>query len=164
ILLLTVTISSAQSNSIVFLNRNHRRQYLEWAMDRSFQFASYLLISRVYTTSLLQASIYGLITTLAALLLSNRIGNWINIFSRLNTYRITLFTQKASIVISTILFHYLDSSEGAHNVLYAFIIVLGCTLKLSFIGNSITIEKDWAMIISDGHLEQLLPTKKRIDL
>lgn len=133
-------------------------------VDRSFEFASYLLISRVYTTSLLQASIYGLTTTLAALLLSNRIGNWINIFSRLNTYRITLFTQKASIVISTILFHYLDSSEGAHNILYAFIIVVGCTLKLSFIGNSIAIAKDWAMIISDGHLEQLLPTMRRIDL
>ncbi|KAF9279242.1 hypothetical protein BGZ74_002904 [Mortierella antarctica] len=147
---------------------NHHKLYLSHLLtswvDRSFEFASYLLISRVYTTSLLQASIYGLTTTLAALLLSNRIGNWINIFSRLITYRITLFTQKASIVISTILFHYLDSSEGVHNVLYAFIIVLGCTLKLSFIGNSIAIEKDWAMIISDGHLEQLLPTMRRIDL
>ncbi|KAG0284652.1 hypothetical protein BGZ96_010988 [Linnemannia gamsii] len=71
---------------------------------------------------------------------------------------------KASIVTSAILFHYLDSSEGVHNVLYAFIIVLGCTLKLSFIGNSIAIEKDCAMIISDGHLEQLLPTMRRIDL
>ncbi|KAG0041913.1 hypothetical protein BGZ83_001156, partial [Gryganskiella cystojenkinii] len=54
-------------------------------------------------------------------------------------------------------------AEGVHNVFYAFIIVLGCTLKLSFIGNSIAIEKDWAMIISDGHLEQLLPTMRRID-
>ncbi|KAF9308329.1 hypothetical protein BG003_011266 [Podila horticola] len=147
---------------------NHHRLYLSHLLtswvDRSFEFASYLLISRVYTHSLLQASVYGLSTTLAALLLSNRIGNWINILSRLNTYRITLFTQKASIITSTILFHYLDSSEGAHNVLYAFIIVLGCTLKLSFIGNSIAIEKDWAMIISDGHLELLLPTMRRIDL
>ncbi|KAG0292847.1 hypothetical protein BGZ97_005499 [Linnemannia gamsii] len=133
-------------------------------MDRSFKFASYLLISRVYTRSLLQASVYGLTTTLAALFLSNRIGNWINILSRLNTYKVTLFIQKASIVISAILFHYLDSSEGAQNVLYAFIIVLGCTLKLSFIGNSIAIEKDWAMIISDGHLEQPLSTMRRIDL
>ncbi|KAK3806494.1 MAG: Ferroporti-1 [Linnemannia gamsii] len=71
---------------------------------------------------------------------------------------------KASIIISAILFHYLDSSEGAQNVFYAFIIVLGCTLKLAFIGNSIAIEKDWAIIISDGHLEQLLPTMRRIDL
>lgn len=147
---------------------DRRKLYLSHLLtswvDRSFEFASYLLISRVYTRSLLQASVYGLTTTLAALFLSNRIGNWINILSRLNTYRITLFIQKASIVISAILFHYLDSSEGAQNVLYAFIIVLGCTLKLSFIGNSIAIEKDWAMIISDGHLEQLLPTMRRIDL
>ncbi|KAH7036213.1 Ferroporti-1 [Linnemannia elongata] len=147
---------------------DRRKLYLSHLLtswvDRSFEFASYLLISRVYTQSLLQASVYGLSTTLAALFLSNRIGNWINILSRLNTYRITLFIQKASIVISAILFHYLDSSEGAQNVLYAFVIVLGCTLKLSFIGNSIAIEKDWAMIISDGHLEQLLPTMRRIDL
>ncbi|KAG0037443.1 hypothetical protein BGZ82_002493 [Podila clonocystis] len=147
---------------------NHHKLYLSHLLtswvDRSFEFASYLLISKVYTHSLLQASVYGLSTTLAALLLSNRIGNWINILSRLNTYRITLFTQKASIVISTVLFHYLDSSKGSHNVLYAFIIVLGCTLKLSFIGNSIAIEKDWAIIISDGHLELLLPTMRRIDL
>ncbi|KAF8927236.1 Ferroporti-1 [Dissophora ornata] len=151
---------------------NYRRLYLSHLLtswvDRSFEFASYLLISRVYTTSLLQSSIYGLTTTLAALLLSNRIGNWINILSRLNTYRITLFVQKSSIILSTVLFHYLDDgSEGSssiHDALYAFIIILGCTLKLSFIGNSIAIEKDWAMIISDGHLELLLPTMRRIDL
>ncbi|KAF9345895.1 hypothetical protein BGX26_002632 [Mortierella sp. AD094] len=147
---------------------NHRKLYLSHLLtswvDRSFEFASYLLISRVYTNSLFQSSIYGLTTTLIALLLSNHIGNWINILSRLNTYRITLLTQKCSIIASTLLFHYLDSPEGAHNALYAFIIVLGCTLKLSFIGNAIAIEKDWAMIISDGHLELLLPTMRRIDL
>ncbi|KAF9272891.1 hypothetical protein BGZ68_001996 [Mortierella alpina] len=133
-------------------------------VDRSFEFASYLLIARVFTSSLLQSSLYGLITTLAALLLSNRIGNWINILSRLDTYRITLLTQKLSIVVSTLLFYVLDSSEGKNTLLYAFIIILGCTLKLAFIGNSIAIEKDWAMIISDGHIELLLPTMRRIDL
>ncbi|KAF9359653.1 hypothetical protein BGX26_011807 [Mortierella sp. AD094] len=147
---------------------NSRKLYLSHLLtswvDRSFEFASYLLISNVYTNSLLQSSIYGLTVTLVALLLSNRIGNWINILSRLNTYRITLLTQKLSIILSTVLFHYLDSSEGVHNVYYAFIILLGCTLRLAFIGNSIAIEKDWAMIISDGHLELLLPTMRRIDL
>ncbi|KAF9954585.1 hypothetical protein BGZ72_004473 [Mortierella alpina] len=133
-------------------------------VDRSFEFASYLLIARVFTSSLLQSSLYGLVTTLAALLLSNRIGNWINILSRLDTYRITLLTQKLSIVLSTILFHVLDSADDSKTVLYAFVIVLGCTLKLAFIGNSIAIEKDWAMIISDGHIELLLPTMRRIDL
>ncbi|KAF9403877.1 hypothetical protein BGX21_008443 [Mortierella sp. AD011] len=77
---------------------------------------------------------------------------------------ITLLTQKLSIILSTVLFYYLDSSEGVHNVYYAFIILLGCTLRLAFVGNSIAIEKDWAMIISDGHLELLLPTMRRIDL
>ncbi|KAF9114849.1 hypothetical protein BGX27_009597 [Mortierella sp. AM989] len=148
--------------------KNSSKLYLSHLLtswvDRSFEFASYLLISRVYTSSLLQASIYGLTITLAALLFSNRIGNWINILSRLNTYRITLLAQKLSIIFSTLLFHYLHSSEGAHNVLYAFIIILGCTLRLAFIGNSIAIEKDWAMIISNGHLELLLPTMRRIDL
>ncbi|KAF9429877.1 hypothetical protein BGZ94_009139 [Podila epigama] len=147
---------------------NHRKLYLSHLLtswvDRSFEFAFFLLISKVYTHSLLQASIYGLTTTLAALLFSNRIGNWINILSRLNTYRITLSIQKASIIISAILFHNLNNSEGTQNVLYAFIIVLGCTLKLSFIGNSIAIEKDWVAVITDGHLEQLLPTMRRIDL
>ncbi|KAG0328322.1 hypothetical protein BGZ99_005675 [Dissophora globulifera] len=139
-------------------------------VDRSFEFASYLLISRVYTTSLLQASIYGLSTTLIALVLSPRIGNWINILSRLQTYRVTLFMQKGSILISTVLFHFLNHRSALagggtqNNVSYAFIIVFGCTLKLAFIGNSIAIEKDWAMIISDGHLERLLPTMRRIDL
>ncbi|KAG0002918.1 hypothetical protein BGZ79_002072 [Entomortierella chlamydospora] len=146
---------------------NSRKLYLSHLLtswvDRSFEFASYLMISNVYT-SLLQSSIYGLTITLVALLFSNRIGNWINILSRLNTYRITLLTQKLSIILSTVLFYYLDSSDGVHNVYYAFIILLGCTLRLAFIGNSIAIEKDWAMIISDGHLELLLPTMRRIDL
>ncbi|KAF9080388.1 hypothetical protein BGX23_002233 [Mortierella sp. AD031] len=147
---------------------NRHKLYLSHLLtswvDRSFEFASYLLIAKVYTTSLLQSSVYGLTTTLAALVLSNRIGNWINILSRLNTYRITLLTQKLSIILSALLFYYLDSSRSSHHVLYAFIIILGCTLKLAFIGNNIAIEKDWAMIISDGHIEVLLPTMRRIDL
>ncbi|KAF9159710.1 hypothetical protein DFQ26_006274 [Actinomortierella ambigua] len=138
-------------------------------VDRSFEFASFLLISKVYTSSLLQASAYGLTTTLMALILSNRIGNWINILSRLNTYRITLFAQKASIIVSVLLFHFLDRNKGnakgaVESITFAFIVILGCSLKLAFIGNSIAIERDWAMIISDGHLEQLLPTMRRIDL
>ncbi|KAG0342779.1 hypothetical protein BG004_005584 [Podila humilis] len=140
-------------------------------VDRSFEFASYLLISKIYTRSLLQASAYGLTTTLVALLFSNHIGNWINILSRLNTYRITLLVQKASILISALLFYFLNNnySPNGHgadggSVHFAFIVFLGCTLKLAFIGNSIAVEKDWAMIISDGHLEQLLPTMRRIDL
>ncbi|KAF9571744.1 hypothetical protein EC968_000190 [Mortierella alpina] len=133
-------------------------------VDRSFEFASYLLIAKVFTSSLLQSSLYGLITTLAALVFSNRIGNWINILSRIQTYRITLLTQKLSIILSTLLFYVLDVSDNKRTLLYAFIIVLGCTLKLAFIGNSIAIEKDWAMVISEGHIEQLLPTMRRIDL
>ena len=164
---------------------NNRKLYISHALtswvDRSFEFASYLLISKIYTSSLLQASVYGLTTTLAALILSNQIGNWINILSRLNTFRVTLLVQKISIVVSTVLFYYLlvlsnnnnisgnvnDSGgtlHGSSNGLYAVIIVLGCTLKLSFIGNSIAIEKDWAFVISEGHLEVLLPTMRRIDL
>ncbi|KAF9548467.1 hypothetical protein EC957_006280 [Mortierella hygrophila] len=161
------------------LNNNHKL-YLTHALtswvDRSFEFASYLLISKIYTSSLLQASVYGLTTTLTALILSNQIGNWINILSRLNTYRITLLIQKISIVVSAVLFYYLlvlnnnnvddnrGTVHGSSNRLYAVIIVLGCTLKLSFIGNSIAIEKDWAFVISEGHLEVLLPTMRRIDL
>ncbi|KAF9201132.1 hypothetical protein BGZ49_008645 [Haplosporangium sp. Z 27] len=133
-------------------------------VDRSFEFASYLLISQVYTNSLLQSSVYGLAITLVALLFSNRIGNWINILSRLNTYRITLLAQKLSIFTSSILFHYLDSTEDIHNVYYALIILLGCILKLAFIGNNIAIERDWAMIISNGQLNLLLPSMRRIDL
>ena len=94
------------------LFNSYRKPYLSHLLtswvDRSFEFASYLLISKVYTDSLLQASAYGLTTTLVALLFSNRIGNWINILSRLNTYRIMLFVQKTSIVISTLLFNFLD--------------------------------------------------------
>ncbi|KAF9923759.1 hypothetical protein FBU30_006194 [Linnemannia zychae] len=138
-------------------------------VDRSFEFASYLLISKVYTSSLLQASAYGLTTTFMALVCSNRIGNWINIVSRLNTYRITLLLQKASIIISAFLFYFLNRNKDnvndtSESLIFASIVVLGCILKLAFIGNSIAIEKDWAMIISDGHLEQLLPTMRRIDL
>ncbi|KAF9178409.1 hypothetical protein BGZ51_007535 [Haplosporangium sp. Z 767] len=155
-----------------FLNSCHKlylSHLLTSWVDRSFEFASFLLISKVYTGSLLQASAYGLATTLADLLLSNRIGNWINILSRLNTYRITLLIQKASIVISTLFFHFLGNNKDIPNstgqfVIFAFIVILGCALKLAFIGNSIAIEKDWAMIISDGNLEQLLPTMRRIDL
>ncbi|KAG0212410.1 hypothetical protein BGX28_006379 [Mortierella sp. GBA30] len=72
-------------------NAHYRKLYMSHLLtswvDRSFEFASYILISRVFTSSPLQSSFYG-----------------------------------------------------------------------------VTIEKDWAMIISGGHLEHLLPTMRRIDL
>ncbi|KAF9978160.1 hypothetical protein BGZ73_003541 [Actinomortierella ambigua] len=161
-----------RAHSKTFLSTYHKL-YLSHALtswvDRSFEFASYLLISKVYSSSLIQASAYGLSTTLMALIFSNRIGNWINILSRLNTYRITLLVQKVSIIASTFLFYFMVEnktrlSTTVEAVVFACILLLGCSLKLAFIGNSIAIEKDWAMIISDGHLEQLLPTMRRIDL
>ncbi|KAI9487490.1 MAG: Ferroporti-1 [Benjaminiella poitrasii] len=132
--------------------------------DRVFEFSCFLLIGDIFNTSLLLASIYGFITTISAIIWSNWVGSLCDHTSRLRFVRMTMITQKTSIVAACVLFYAILEYNYRPVLLYSGILFCGCTLKLAFIANNIAIEKDWVLIISEGNTEAMLTVMKRIDL
>jgi solute carrier family 40 (iron-regulated transporter), member 1 len=163
-------MNNLKTNDLLKLYISH---FLTSWNNRLYEFASYLFIIEIFPKSLLYISIYGFCTTLSAIIFSNKIGNWIDIEFRLKVIRITILLQKTSIIISTIIFWNLLKKESNCNnkntviIFYSIIILLGCILRLSFIGNNIAIEKDWILVLSpndDDKLIHLNTIMKRIDL
>jgi iron-regulated transporter 1 len=132
--------------------------------DRVFEFSCFLLIADIFKTSLLLASIYGFATTITAILWSNYVGRLNDTTPRLHFVRMTMIVQKASIVISCILFYIILKYNYRPILLYSGIVLCGCLLKLAFVANNIAIEKDWVMVITEGDTEAMLTIMKRIDL
>lgn len=132
--------------------------------DRVFEFACYLFIGDIFKTSLLLASIYGFSTTISAIIWSNWVGRMADSTSRLLFVRLTMLVQKSAIVASCVLFYIILAFNYRPYLLYSFIVVFGCMLKLAFIANNIAIEKDWVMVMTDGDTETMLTVMKRIDL
>jgi iron-regulated transporter 1 len=132
--------------------------------DRLYEFASYLFIIDIFKQSLLLPSIYGFTVTVCAILFSNYVGRYVDSTDRLKMVRVTMVTQKVSIVASCSMFIWMNLFEDYKIVKYSFVVLFGCTLKLSFIANNIAIEKDWVMVISNGHPENLTTSMRRIDL
>ncbi|GAN07427.1 solute carrier family 40 iron-regulated transporter [Mucor ambiguus] len=129
-----------------------------------FEFTCYLFIGDIFKTSLLLASIYGFSTTISAIVWSNWVGRLADSTSRLLFVRMTMLVQKSAIVASCILFYIILEFNYRPYLLYSFIVVFGCMLKLAFIANNIAIEKDWIMVMTDGDTEIMLTVMKRIDL
>lgn len=132
--------------------------------ERFYEFASYLFIIEIFKKSLLLPSIYGFVVTISAIIFSNYIGKYVDIIERLKILRITMFVQKMSIIISCFMFISMMTSNDNKIIKYIIVVIFGCTLKLSFIANNISIEKDWVIIISNGNTEKLTTTMRRIDL
>ncbi|CAO3628735.1 unnamed protein product [Cunninghamella blakesleeana] len=152
--------------------------------SRIYEFASYLFIVKIFEKSLLLPSVYGFLTTLSGVLFSTYVGGLVDKTTRFKFVSMTLFLQKISIILSCILFYLLFlikpssslssslSSSSLSSDLeyylnrggYVLIIFLGCLLKLSSIGNTIAVEKDWVLVISRGNTETMVTIMKRIDL
>ena len=133
-----------------------------------FEFASYLLLVAAFPNSLLYPSLYGLITTLAAVIGSSYVGKLVDKYPRLAVVRTSLMLQKLSIIASSVCFYVLlrngSQSPIQNNLLFSGIVALGCLLKLSSTANDIAIEKDWTMVISGGNTTPMLTVMRRIDL
>ncbi|EPQ31910.1 uncharacterized protein PFL1_00109 [Pseudozyma flocculosa PF-1] len=156
---------------------------------RSAEFAYPLYMVRLFTNTLLPASVYGFITTGAAIIFSNAVGRSIDRYShtKLRTLRAYILGQKVLVGASYGLFLllFLDTglSTAAENggkgpdgrgpgnaapwTVFAAITLLGCGVILSNVGVSVAVEREWVQIISRGsaaRLTRLNAIMRRIDL
>ncbi|KAF2677546.1 hypothetical protein K458DRAFT_423808, partial [Lentithecium fluviatile CBS 122367] len=139
---------------------------------RTFEFSSVIFLAAIFPGTLFYASIYALFRSLAAFLLSSKIGQTVDTRERLWVVRQTILWQRYAVACSCLFLVSLlkmDMEDERVRVvgLFAICVVLACVEKLSFVGNTVAVERDWAVIIADSlHIprEDLNSGMRRIDL
>lgn len=120
---------------------------------RCFEFALFLFLIRIFPDSLLFPSIYGFVTTIAAILFSGNVGTLVGSTKRLQFVKATIVVQKisSSIAYALLLVLFLApgdaaSMEGRKTALFVLITIAGSILKLATVGISVAIERDWVTV------------------
>ncbi|GAA5931985.1 uncharacterized protein JCM15063_001092 [Sporobolomyces koalae] len=138
--------------------------------QRSFEFASYLFLIRLYPGTTLEPSIFGFFTTGAAIVLSGTIGSFVDRFTRLRFVRATIIVQKVASAAAYCLFLISFCKLGPSRLLdgfFALITILSALLNLATIGISVAVERDWVTCIAQENsalLTRLNTYLRRIDL
>ncbi len=146
--------------------------------SRVFEFGAFLFLARIFPQTLLPASVYALVRAASAAVLAPWIGTYIDRTDRLTAVRLsigkrcfdfmhgrTLTTtavgQRLPVIASCLVFLAIskldqDKSSTLRTVTaLAALSLLACIEKLSWIGNTISIERDWAVTISTGSEKRL---------
>ncbi|KAK5105181.1 hypothetical protein LTS08_001455 [Lithohypha guttulata] len=140
--------------------------------SRGFEFGAVLFLSTIYPGTLLPMSVYALVRALAAIALSPAVGRFIDHTNRLLVVRVSVWGQRAAVVLSCCIFLILLRSKDSlleieHHALFAVLISLACIEKLCIVMNTIAVERDWAVVIADDNedlLQEMNSQMRRIDL
>ena len=133
---------------------------------RFFEFAVTLLILSIFPRTLLATGIFGLVTTVSAIILSPYLGSYIDRTNRLEVMQHTIFIQRSAVVLSCVAVPLFDF----HTLTIACFIALllgGVIERNCAIANTIAIERDWLVIIAQHTtwtLSTLNASMRRIDL
>ncbi|CAO3673525.1 unnamed protein product [Umbelopsis ramanniana] len=163
-------------NSIPYRKLYVSHFFRTWG-DRLFEFGAALFIIDVFKTTLLESSLYGLLTTAFGLLFGDIMGKWVDNSPRIAIVKYLIPIQKLTIILSHVgfwaLLTYFDPGfENKTMDTYAFVIfstvvLLGGLYKVTTIGMNVALERDWIVALAAGNsssLTSLNATLRRIDL
>jgi len=130
--------------------------------DRVWEFASVILLISAYPQTLQPSSIFGLASTAVAIVFSPAVGRWFDMTPRLKSVRYAIFTQRVGVSAGCVcLWAMVSQSLGsAKDGLFAVVILLGCIARLAFVGKTVGIERDWAIVISKSRGIDLSSTSR----
>jgi len=139
---------------------------------RGFEFGAVLFLASIYPGTLLQISIYALVRAISPILFAPAIGRYIDSGERLKVIRFSIIWQRVPVVISCSLFWIMLSQKWrlpawSISILLGVSIFLACIEKLCSIMNTVSIERDWIIVIADGNeaaLRRMNSQMRRIDL
>jgi iron-regulated transporter 1 len=138
--------------------------------SRTFEFAAVLFLAAIFPGTLLYASSYALIRALGATLLSSRIGLYVDKTDRLVAIRNSIIWQRIPVAFSCVVFLFLLANPNSVLVFWVcfpLVVILSCIEKLASITNTVSVERDWTVIISESTetpLQNLNSVLRRIDL
>ncbi|KAL2429945.1 Solute carrier family 40 member 2 [Exophiala dermatitidis] len=159
-------------------SRNHlttalyTSHFLSMWNARGFEFGAILFLATVYPGTLLPMSIYALLRALAAIALSPTLGRLIDSSDRLWIIRLSIVSQRLGVAMSCLIFALLFRYKAVLSpifvtVLLGLLVVLACLEKLGSITNTVSVERDWVVVIAgedEAFLQALNAQMRRIDL
>ncbi|TPX57326.1 hypothetical protein PhCBS80983_g03908 [Powellomyces hirtus] len=144
--------------------------FTTWSV-RADEWATAIFLAYIFPHSLLQVSLYTLIVTLSAILFSGTVGGIVDRSRRLVGIRVFLIIQKAAIATSAFLLFVTSEWLRAHDawtyIGFSGVCSTGILLRLANIGTTISVEKDWVVVLAAGKsdfLTSLNTHLRRIDL
>ncbi|KAF2450566.1 hypothetical protein P171DRAFT_377693 [Karstenula rhodostoma CBS 690.94] len=148
--------------------------YLSHALStwnaRTFEFSAVIFLASIFPSTLFYASCYALFRSLTAFLLSSAVGHQVDSRERLSVVRHSIIWQRVSVAASCgILLLLLRSAPEKWTTVawFSVCVVLAGAEKLAFVGNTVAVERDWVVVISEGlsvPREDLNSKMRRIDL
>lgn len=133
--------------------------------SRAFEFGAFLFLATIYPQTLLPASIYALARAGSAATLSPWLGGYIDHANRLTAVRLSIVSQRVAVALSCALLlamtqlESLRRSDVSSYSALAVLAVLACVEKLAAVMNTISVERDWVVIIAhddEEHLRSIL--------
>lgn len=141
--------------------------------SRAFEFGAFLFLASIYPQTLLPASIYALARAGSVALFSPWLGSYIDETERLKAVRASIIGQRIAVALSCGLLYALVTVDAARRHALAsygalaVLSVLACVEKLAAVINTISIERDWIVILAgndEGTLRTMNSQMRRIDL
>ncbi|KAI3414484.1 Solute carrier family 40 protein [Psidium guajava] len=142
---------------------------------RMWEFSVALYFISLWPSSLLFAAVYGALESASTALFGAVVGKWVDTSTYTKVLRIWLLTQNFSFLIAggmvmELLFH--SNLKSTNFVAFISLVILicfsGAISVLSALAGSILIEREWVVVISEGHppetLTQMNSVIRRIDL
>ncbi|KAL1306798.1 hypothetical protein AAFC00_005457 [Neodothiora populina] len=156
-------------------SRLYRKLYISHALStwnsRVFEFGAVLFLSTIFPGTLLPASVYALSRSASVVLFSGLVGSFIDHGERMYVVRVSIIGQRIATALSCTLLWFMSLPDHLSTSLtvisLTILSVLACIEKLSSLMNTISIERDWVVIIAQRNeevLQQLNAQMRRIDL
>ncbi|KAF1835287.1 hypothetical protein BDW02DRAFT_293609 [Decorospora gaudefroyi] len=137
---------------------------------RSFEFGAVIFLAAVFPGTLFFASCYALFRSAAAAALGSWIGNQVDHKNRLHVVRQSIVWQRLSVAASCLILVYMVGNHEKGVIMYARFfasVLLACVEKLAFVANTVSVERDWIIVVSDSlkaDRQELNSVMRRIDL
>ncbi|KAJ5757626.1 uncharacterized protein N7511_006320 [Penicillium nucicola] len=137
--------------------------------SRMFEFGAVLFLASIFPDTLLYVSIYALVRALSAVAFSPWLGAWVDRSDRLVALRYSIVWQRIPVAVSCLCFVVLLTTESRTITLLLFGVqgLLACLEKVAATANTVAVERDWAIVISDNinvPRQKLNASMRRIDL
>lgn len=136
-----------------------RRLYISHSLStwnsRLFEFGAVLFLAQLFPSTLLPMSVYAFVRSLFAMAFAHPVGAWIDTANRLKVVRYSIIGQRLPVAASCAILWLMDRglermSQGHVIGLLSALYFLAGVEKVSAMVNTIAIERDWVVAISEG--------------
>ncbi|KAF3033077.1 hypothetical protein E8E12_002392 [Didymella heteroderae] len=139
---------------------------------RTFEFGAVIFLAAIFPGTLFFASCYALFRSAVAATLGSWIGGLVDSKNRrLHVVRQSIVWQRISVALSCLVLAALLAGNPQNGLvlygLFAAIVALAGVEKLAFAANTVAVERDWIIVVSDSlgvERQELNSAMRRIDL